>query len=161
MTTVVTLLETAVIADLSLVADLLALVPKPRDHDGKLAGDDEPGDDEATITLVVTASDTGEFYPGSGIRKLKLEILVNANAVAGDVTAARLDDLAGKIDDRIPVQIHAGSAAGPVLAPVVERLSNSSIKVFGVMAGDPSPRTEEALIRTRHIVRTVIAAQLA
>jgi len=155
MATITNLLEQNTIADLNNVEALAALVPKPHDFDGQLAGDDEAGEPEAPIVLSVTARDLGEFYPGSGIKKLSLEVVLTANSIADGVTSDTLESLTESIEARLPVQIHEDTA------DVVQRLSSAKLQVKGVMASEETGRTEEDVLRIRRIQRTVIAAKLA
>jgi hypothetical protein len=150
------LVEMAVIADLADEPELAAFLPKPRDNDTRLAGDDEPGEDEATLTLSVSAIDEGEFYRGSGIKRVALTVEIRHNAVAEEADRSQLDSVAELVDDRLQPSTAIEGVVGREAA-----FSSDVLKVFGIIATTPEPRENEDLIRIRRITRVFVAAQLA
>jgi hypothetical protein len=153
--TITNLAETAVIADLADDEDLAALIPKPRDHDGKLGGDDEPGADEAATTLSVTAVDHGDFHAGSGLKKVLVTVEIRSNGVGEDASAEKLDTLAELAGDRLQPSTTIEGVVGRE-----EAFSSDALKVFGILAATPEPRENEDLIRIRRVARMFICAQL-
>ena len=148
--------EDAIIADLNLVEQLAALFPKPRDADTRLAGDDEPGDDEATLTLAVTAIDQGEFYRGSGIKRVRIDVELRHNALAEGSDNTQLEQAAGLVEDRLQPSTTIDGVVGREQA-----FSSEALKVFGILSDIAEPRENEDLIRVRRLARVFIAAQLA
>jgi hypothetical protein len=165
--TIIKLLETSIIADLVLDSIIAPYAPKRREQAGRVGGDDPgpgeapPAEDPNPVTISVSAEDQGEFYAGSGIKKMQVTVEARANLKADGITEAIFDTLCEKIEDRLPTQVRTPAfqerQAG--LAPLDQRLSNSSMKVYGCISGAVG-RGERGFIRVRKIVRTIIAAQL-
>jgi hypothetical protein len=152
---ITTLLENLIIADLAADSYIGQFPIQPHDFSllksgGAFLQDEQP------IVIVVTAYDQGDYdrVQGSGIRKLHLEVQINANLISPDY-ATKLDTL----DERISGWLQPSSTTG---APGREdTLSTSQLKIYGILSNQETHRHDIDLLRQRTVQRIFVAAQLA
>ncbi len=152
----VDLLEDAIISDFRKDADLTLYPLHRHDHGGAKSGDNIQGQEEARATLTVTAKDQGDLKPGSGIRKVGVEVEVRFNGAADNFDFTLLGKIADKVSGRLQPSTTIAGATSREGA-----FTNDSVKVFGILSSEASPRENSQLERIRVIARTFIAAQLA
>lgn len=148
-------LEDSIIADFMRDPIVSAQIIRKHDYGLAIAGDQNPQDPEAPAVIIVTGMDRGEYKMGSGIRRMGVEVEVRVNGQADGFNGTLLDQLASAIKFRL-------MATPNVQATGRENtFSQNGIKVFGIMNGEPTQRTESGLERIRTVSVEFIASQVA
>lgn len=148
-------LEDSVISDFMRDPVLSPQVIRKHDYGQAIAGDQNPQDPEAPAVIIVTGTDRGEYKMGSGIRRMGMEIEVRVNGQADGFNGTLLDQLASAIKFRL--------MASPFVTATGREntFSQNGIKVFGVLNGEQTQRTESGLERIRTVSVEFIASQVA
>lgn len=148
------ILEGLVIADLSADVFIGQYAIHPHDYTLQKSGDAEA---EQPFVIAVTALDHGDWdrVIGSGIRKIQLEVEINANVQAEDY-AEILDELEGRISGRLQPSTTIVGVTGRE-----DAFSDFSLKTYGILSTQETLRHDIDLTRQRVVQRLFCCVQLA
>lgn len=151
------LLEDAIITDFKRDGTLASQTIRKHDYGGALAGDNLLTDPEATSVMVVTAIDRGEFKMGSGIRNLSVEVQIRVNGDADNFNGTLLDNLA----EIVLFRLMSSPTVSGAISGREGAFSLNGLKVFGIINGDVTQRTESGLERIRTVPATFYASKVS
>jgi hypothetical protein len=147
------LVEDAVLADLSQDPAIGMWNPQGHDDPGAKGGDFGENDDQLLI-IIVSTEDRGDFdgVSGAGIKIVGLEIELTQNVGINPDTSV-LSAIQEKIEDRLPAT-HLSDYSRHLA------FSTQKLKVYGIMAPEIERTQDIDLARQRIVTREFLCAQV-